>query len=64
VNCITQRDKTEWVEIVEEGWNQIVGANVEQIQITWRNANTPNQPIEKFYGDEKAVEKVLNMLVK
>ena len=29
--CITLRDVTEWVETVEAGWNQLVGANTEKI---------------------------------
>jgi len=29
--CITLRDTTEWVETVETGWNQLVGAKTEKI---------------------------------
>ena len=29
--CITLRDVTEWVETVEAGWNQLVGAKTEKI---------------------------------
>jgi UDP-GlcNAc3NAcA epimerase len=64
VPCITLRDETEWVETVEAGWNQIVGANAEQIQKAWRNANKPKEQTENLYGDLKAVVRVLNLLVK
>lgn len=31
VPCITLRDETEWLETVEAGWNQVVGADSEKI---------------------------------
>ena len=62
VHCITLRDETEWVETVEAGWNQLVGANVEQILRAWRNKNKPFGQTETLYGDGKAAELIIKEL--
>ena len=31
-NCITLRDETEWVELVENGFNVVVGAEPQKIE--------------------------------
>ena len=60
VPCITLRDETEWVETVEAGWNQLVGANEEQILKAWRNANVPSAQTEDLYGDGNAAGRLLS----
>lgn len=60
VPCITLRDETEWVETVEAGWNQLVGASAAQILSAWRNANPPSAQTENLYGDGHAAEQVLS----
>jgi UDP-GlcNAc3NAcA epimerase len=62
VPCITLRDETEWVETVQAGWNQLVGANAEQILSAWRNAAKPSGQTENLYGDGNAAEKLLGWL--
>jgi UDP-GlcNAc3NAcA epimerase len=62
VPCITLRDETEWVETVEAGWNQLVGANAGQILNAWRNANRPIEHTVSLYGDGNAANAVLNHL--
>jgi len=44
--CITMRDETEWVETLSGGWNQIVGANSDQICRAL--ANNPSGEAPRF----------------
>lgn len=48
--CVTMRDETEWVELVEAGWNQLVGADPAEIFMALRKLTTgaDNQPL---FGD-------------
>ncbi|MDC1497064.1 UDP-N-acetylglucosamine 2-epimerase (non-hydrolyzing) [Pelagibacteraceae bacterium] len=62
VRCITLRDETEWVETVEAGFNQLVGANVEKILSAWRNNNKPYKKTETLYGEGKAAELIIREL--
>lgn len=63
--CITLRDETEWVELVECGANILVGANEEKILETYRNnseLNTKNLKMD-LYGTGKASENIIKELV-
>ena len=35
--CVTLRDETEWLELVEGGFNTLVGANEKLIKNTFKN---------------------------
>jgi UDP-N-acetylglucosamine 2-epimerase (non-hydrolysing) len=61
VPCITLRDETEWVETVEDGWNCLVGANVEKISSAINNFSPAKQQ-QGHYGNGKASEKLLDVL--
>ena len=60
--CITLRDETEWVETVETGWNQIVGADTDAIVTAAGNSQIGRTISE--YGTGKASEGVLKYLQK
>jgi len=61
--CITLRDTTEWIELVESGWNTLAGAETERIVKSVREAKTPSfKPL--FYGDGRCAEKIACELAK
>jgi UDP-N-acetylglucosamine 2-epimerase len=61
VPCITLREETEWVETVSDGWNCLVGANVEKIRSAIDNF-LPSNPQRGHYGDGNASEKLVDVL--
>ena len=63
--CVTMRDETEWVELVEAGVNTIVGANREKIFNAYKRhkpLNT-NQISTTLYGDGNASKKIIEELL-
>ena len=61
VPCVTLRDETEWVETVEAGWNQIVGADAKKIIAAIGCANAGTTIAE--YGQGRSSEQVLLYMV-
>jgi UDP-N-acetylglucosamine 2-epimerase len=59
VPCVTLRDSTEWVETVELGANQVVGADVEAIQAAVLKANQPSWEEVQPYGDGHAARRII-----
>ena len=63
--CITLRDETEWVELVEQGVNILVGANYEMI-ISLENTfmNRLRTYKRDLYGDGHAGQKIVDIIWK
>lgn len=61
--CITLRDETEWVELVECGANTLVGADKEKILETYKDNSKFKTQILNLYGDGKASEKIIKELL-
>jgi UDP-GlcNAc3NAcA epimerase len=63
--CITLRDETEWVELIENGFNILVGANKERILDSYKNyASLFNQNYSlDLYGGGKASSIIIQELL-
>jgi UDP-GlcNAc3NAcA epimerase len=63
--CITLRDETEWVELVECGVNTLVGADKDRIIEAYRNNTEFNKQNSKLdlYGGGKAIENIIKELL-
>ncbi|WP_435361976.1 non-hydrolyzing UDP-N-acetylglucosamine 2-epimerase [Haloarchaeobius sp. DFWS5] len=59
--CVTMREKTEWVETVECGWNVLTGAGEADIGVALRQSfDTETKP--ELYGDGTASERIAEAL--
>ncbi len=62
--CVTMRDQTEWVELVEEGANELVGANFGKIvDSVARNLGRLVSDNQQLYGGGKAASRIVEALV-
>lgn len=60
--CITMRDSTEWVELVDSGWNTLTGTDSEKIINAIQSLRIPDI-YPSLYGDGKCAEKIASALV-
>lgn len=60
--CMTLRDSTEWVELVENGWNILVGADEEAIVRGFETIAAPARYLP-LYGEGKAGKLICDRLL-
>ncbi len=60
VPCVTLRDRTEWVETVEAGWNTLVDLDVDKLRAALDRP--PPEAHPPLYGDGHAAERVVAAL--
>lgn len=62
--CVTARAETEWVELVENGYNTLVASNGDNMFAAFNSFLSANKPFdEQLYGDGKAGEVIAQQLV-
>lgn len=62
--CITLRDETEWIELVQCGGNVLVGANYEKIITAETNLKIIEKNQDNIYGTGDAADKIVSILIK
>lgn len=60
--CITVRRETEWIETLDNGWNQLIFDDL--IQLETFISQTPGQHFPNLYGDGKAAKFIVNNILK
>jgi len=63
VPCITLRERTEWVETVEDGWNILVGADKFKILEAIKNFEPSSKTYSFRFGDGKASDRIIGTLL-
>lgn len=61
VPCVTVRDETEWAELVETGWNTLVGADPDRL-VAAATAPRPDGERPSVYGSGDAADRIVASL--
>jgi UDP-N-acetylglucosamine 2-epimerase (non-hydrolysing)/UDP-GlcNAc3NAcA epimerase len=61
VPCVTLRDRTEWTETVQAGWNVLVGLDADAARAALERERPAERP--PLYGDGRAGERVVQALL-
>ncbi|WP_235263390.1 non-hydrolyzing UDP-N-acetylglucosamine 2-epimerase [Nitrincola sp. A-D6] len=62
--CVTMRDQTEWVELINIGANELVGADQHKIiDAATRNIGRKIQDTHQLYGGGHAAQRIVDILV-
>lgn len=64
-NCVTMREQTEWVELVEHGFNLTTGANYTKIMVGFEFMNSKENDFNvNLYGTGHASEEIIEALLR
>jgi len=61
VPCVTLREKTEWPETLEDGWNVLVGNDPDSIA-TMANRPRPEGAPKQYYGSGQTAQNIVALL--
>ena len=64
--CITLREETEWVELIDNGFNKLAGADFDKIIQSfndWKQCNFEINSNILFYGDGHSSKYILNKII-
>ncbi|GIC16456.1 UDP-N-acetylglucosamine 2-epimerase (non-hydrolyzing) [Vibrio cholerae] len=62
--CITIREQTEWVELVNSGHNTLVAADTDKIvELFYSGMDSPTNEFIPFYGDGTAAGKIIKHIL-
>ena len=64
--CLTLRTETEWIELINQGVNKLVGNNLDQLEnyIPWALKQEPKLFEKPIYGNGNASENIVNEIRK